>query len=102
MKSCDNCYWKVYRDMHCINEIIKPPDNICDKHNYKCACDDIAVVKYDGSLLCQDCFFESIEVQEEDVTHYHWDGEYLGSNNDMDEVFECIADGLDCEFEILD
>ena len=104
MKNCDNCYWKDYKGKHCVYQEVKPEENVCEEHSYKCQCgDDEAVVKYDGVPYCQECLFKSLEIEESTTTQYWWDGEYIGSDDDTDKVMENIISELgNGEVERLD
>lgn len=92
MKSCDNCYFRGYKDMFCINKTEKPKESICDGHSYICVkCDDIAGFEYKDKQYCEDCLLKEFEVESYTITHYTMNGEYLGCDDNMCEVISNIS-----------
>ena len=96
LKDCDNCYWKGYKNRFCIYEEVKPSENVCEKHNFICKkCDDEeAEYKFKGKYVCIDCLLKEFEVEESTTTHYYLQGEYIGSDDDMDEVILNLDDSI--------
>ncbi|MBU5440309.1 hypothetical protein KQI42_20140 [Tissierella sp. MSJ-40] len=94
IKSCDNCYWEGYRNMHCVYKEDKPKENVCKKHNFVCnTCGSNSEYKYDDEYYCSDCLIEQFNLIETTITHYYDDdnGEYLGSDEDIEEVFKALG-----------
>ena len=53
--------------------------------------------KENGEIICEDCFLEAF-CTTSTTTHYHsQDGDYLGSDDDLDEVIENLCDNTDFE-----
>ena len=107
MKSCDNCYWKYnlgFAGEYCTKTERKPNTNLCDNHDYKCSeCDSNAEIKDNKEYYCTDCFMKSLGVETYTQTHYIYDGEYMGSDDDIMEVLECITTNYcDEGIEMLD
>lgn len=98
MKNCDNCYWKNYKDKFCFDKEYKPVENVCDKHSFLCEkCDSSdAEYKYKGVHYCSECIINAFGVEESTVTHYYHDGEYLGNDEDFNEVISNL--NIDIEF----
>lgn len=96
-KSCDNCYWKHYTDMWCLYNPNKPKKNICENHHYICCeCEsDKSEYKYNEKYYCIDCLLKKFEVEAWTQTHYSIRGEYLGSDEDMDEVIQSLDSGIE-------
>lgn len=100
MKNCKNCYW-YFKDK-CLKEIEPPIDKDCEKHDHYCtACNSVADYKQGYLYYCQDCFLEVNGVKSFTVTHYTWDGEYMGNEDDIHEVIECVIENIDEEVVIL-
>jgi reverse gyrase len=96
-KNCSNCYWEGYKDMFCIYEKEKPVEETCNKHSYMCIeCDsEIASYKYKGKYYCQDCLLKQFNIEDYTVTHYMRDGEYLGSDEDIDQVINNLCEEIE-------
>lgn len=92
-KSCDNCYWASSNRGNCYYFEDKPESNICDRFDYKCCeCDgENATHEYKNNLYCTDCLLKELDVESWTVTHYMVDGEYLGSDDDIDGVIENLS-----------
>lgn len=95
-RNCDNCYLKGYKDMWCIKLQNQPAENCCDKHRFFChKCNSGNVqYEYNGELYCEKCLLQTFNVTEYTTTYYQLDGEYLGSEDDMDEVISNISDDI--------
>lgn len=94
-KNCDNCYWnyKENKGDWCGFKEVVPKERVCDKHDYECiSCSDQAEYKYKGDALCSNCLLEELGVETYTVTHYTLNDEYLGSDDDISEVINNIAD----------
>lgn len=53
--------------------------------------------KYDDDIICEECLLEIDGISTHTVTHYNLDGEYMGSDDDMQELVESICDYADYE-----
>lgn len=90
VKSCDNCYWhSAIDDEECIKKL-KPKDRECEEHTYECECGSEAEYKYEDDFYCTDCMVEQVGIDTYTTTHYMCDGEYLGCDDDLDEVINNI------------
>lgn len=100
MKNCENCYW-CFEDK-CIKGVL-PINEECGEYGYECSSCGHSLADYkQGDLYyCQDCFLGANDIETFTVTHYTWDGEYMGSEDDIDEVIEYVIDNIDEEVEIL-
>jgi hypothetical protein len=95
-KNCDNCYWKWYENKFCIYNESKPIENICDKHMYLCCeCGLGTEYKYNNKFYCGDCLLKEFDVTESTTIHYCLDGEYLGSNDDFQEVIRMLDSSIE-------
>ena len=101
-RSCDNCYnkYRLYDGKHCVFANIKPIENVCNRHSHICdKCeDDKAEYKYNEKLYCGGCLIEEFEVKEYTVTNYYHLGDFIGTDEDMEEVIL----GLDDDIKPLD
>lgn len=50
--------------------------------------------EYSDEIICEDCLLESDMITTDTVTHYYLDGEYLGDDNNLDEVIDNICDNI--------
>lgn len=50
--------------------------------------------EYSDEIICEDCLLESDMITTDTVTSYYLDGEYIGNDNDIDEVVNCICDNI--------
>ena len=50
--------------------------------------------KYSDEIICEDCLLESDMITTDTVTSYYLDGEYIGDDNNLDEVINNICDNL--------
>lgn len=101
-KSCSNCYWK-YSEAYALkvkkycawnNEEIK--ENMCKNHSYKCSCrNELAEYKYKDEYVCKECLLDMLGVETYTVTHYTLDDEYLGSDDDIDEVIKNLGKDIE-------
>lgn len=95
MKTCDNCYWRLRYGKHtfCLYHEDKQ-DTICKEHSYRCdMCGhEIARFEQNGFRHCVDCLLQENGVESFEVTHYTWDGDYLGNENDIDEVIDVVIE----------
>lgn len=95
--NCEECYWKFNNyENYCAYYNDEPKK--CDYFNFKCCdCDsECASYTYKEKRYCSECLINELGVQSYSVTHYELNGEYLGSDDDIDEVI----DNLKCDFEI--
>ena len=101
MKNCENCYW--YHREECFKRVTPPIQGDCEEYGYECSSCNLTLAHYkQGDLYyCQDCFLGANDIETFTVTHYTWDGEYMGSEDNIDEVIEYVIDNLDEEVEIL-
>lgn len=53
--------------------------------------------KYTGEVICENCLLERGEISTSITTHYCYEGEYLGSSDEIKEVFEKLCDYLNLE-----
>ena len=97
LKDCDNCYWRGYKNSWCVHERNKPIANTCEMHSFTCVkCDDdISEYKFKGEYVCTNCLLIEFEVEESTITHYYVRGEYIGSDEDMDEVILNLDDDIE-------
>ena len=97
LKDCDNCYWRGYKNSWCVHERNKPIANTCEMHSFTCVkCDDdISEYKFKGEYVCTNCLLKEFEVEESTITHYYVRGEYIGSDEDMDEVILNLDDDIE-------
>lgn len=95
--TCKSCYWKR-PDGGCTRHQSMSKD-ACEKYNPICKREeDVAEYKYKGEYYCANCILEKFNVEESTIINYYRDGEYIGSDEDMEEV----VGNLDIEIEILD
>ena len=45
--------------------------------------------------MCTNCLLKEFEVEESTITHYYVRGEYIGSDEDMDEVILNLDDDIE-------
>ena len=53
-------------------------------------CEEISVYKYNDEYWCQECLLKQFNVEEHIVTHYYIDGEFLGSDDNIEGVIHNI------------
>lgn len=96
LKTCDNCYWKGYKNKWCFYQEKMPKEYICNEHNFICQrCDSTdADYNFKGEYVCSECLLKEFEVEESTTTHYYLQGEYIGSDDDMDEVILNLDDSI--------
>ena len=103
---CRKCYWLSFGKKLCIYQHDLKNESeclLCDDFSYQCSeCDtEQGLYKYKGKVLCEDCLLNELnhEVQIEKVSTYEYflNGEYIGSDNDMDEVIDTLVDEFDIE-----
>lgn len=98
MEKCKECYWKekgkISEKRWCAFKE-KEPDT-CKYMQYQCEeCEeDEAEYEYKGQKLCSGCLIKTFELQEATTTHYYRDGEWLGSDDDFDEVIENLDEDI--------
>lgn len=91
-RNCDNCRWLL---THSFCKKDNPNDNICEEHNFICkSCGGIATYKYKGEFYCSDCVIGQFDVEEETVTRYYLNGEYIGNSDNFDEIIDNL-DGVE-------
>lgn len=90
-KSCKNCFWESEIEGHvwCAFQEQKPLENYCNKYDCKCeGCSvDIATLEHEGKKLCYDCLVHELELDTYTETHFYTGGVYLGTDEDMKEVY---------------
>lgn len=102
MSKCDDCYWLSYDNKECIynktNDISNKIDE-CKDFSKKCEeCKiDMAEFKYNDKMVCKDCLLEKIELEEISTISYYYNGEYVGDDNDVEEVYDFIEENFDVE-----
>ena len=103
---CRECYWLSYNKKLCIYQHDlnnKEECSECIDFSYNCSeCKtEQGLYKYTGKVLCEDCLLNELnhEVQIEKVTTYEYflNGEYIGSDNNMNEVIDILVDEFDIE-----
>ena len=96
-KECDNCYWEGYLTKFCYSEMTRPEENICPEHEFVCCeCEgEIAKYKYKDKHYCKFCLMKEFEVEEYSVTHYTLNGEYLGDEDEIDDVIHNLDDSIE-------
>lgn len=90
-KTCNKCYWESICK--------KDKSAICSEFEYECECGGLAIVTRDNKMYCNSCALELTDIEESMQTHYHLDGEYLGSDNDDIEDIILMAD---CGFKKIE
>lgn len=60
-----------------------------------CECEDKAEYKYNGKYYCSGCLLNEFDVEESTTTHYQLHGEYLGSDDDLEEVMLNLDEGIE-------
>lgn len=108
-RTCDNCYFlchNCYDDTYfCANhkKDKEKPSKVCDYHGYTCnKCKSEAGFMYNDEAYCLDCLLKENDVEECTTTSYYVDGEYLGSDDDIDEVLENLNNYVYGEITMLD
>ena len=48
--------------------------------------------EYSDEIICEDCLLEIDGITTETTTDYYLDGDYLGDDNNLDEVIDNICD----------
>ena len=48
--------------------------------------------KYDDEIICEECLLEIDGITTSTTTHYFLDSEYMGTDEDMNELVEKICD----------
>ena len=92
---CGKCYWllstgKCARALYNSECEFKRRCEVCGK--------DDGDFKYKGKLYCRDCLLEKFNVSQETVTRYYSeDGEFLGDDDNFDEVIETLKEIEDFE-----
>lgn len=92
---CDKCFWLLSTG-RCVRALT---NSEC-KFKRRCeVCDEGASdFEYKGKLYCIDCLLEKFNVSQETVTRYYSeDGEFLGDDNNFDEVIEALKEIEDFE-----
>lgn len=97
-ESCDNCYWKFCGHIKwCAYENFKPNENKCV--NYNATCDECngeqTEYKYNGKYYCWDCLMKKFKVEEHTMVSYYKGGEYLGNEDDWDEVIRNLNEDIE-------
>ena len=63
----------------------------CDR----CGCDyaeSYYKYEYSDEIICEDCLLEIDGITTSTTTQYFLDGEYMGSSDEIDELYETICD----------
>ena len=47
--------------------------------------------EYSDEIICEECLLESDMITTDTVTSYYLDGEYIGNDNDIEEVIDSIC-----------
>lgn len=96
-KNCDNCCWRLkYDSKFCMMEEVSPKENICDLYHSECdKCGNRAEYSFNEKHYCGDCLLSEFEVEQSSVTHYYHGGEYIGSDEDMDEVINNLDEDIE-------
>ena len=96
-RQCKECYWLSYNNKECIQLHDLNDENCCDFTHQCCNCDtEHAEYKYKGEMYCIHCLFDKLEVDTHTTEHYYIDGDYIGSDDDIDNVI----DNLKCDYDI--
>lgn len=91
-RNCNNCYWKLSNDDWCIKQVEETSKKICSEHSYECTeCDEQATHEYEHKQYCAECLLKEMNVETYQVTHYMIDGEYLGDEDELDEIIEKLG-----------
>ena len=81
--------------VYCSYQEVKPRENTCNKHRFKCnICGDCANYIFNDRYYCLDCLLNKFNCESSTTTHYFLDGEYLGSDDDIDKVIFALDDGI--------
>lgn len=95
-KSCNSCCWENYKDKFCFYEVSKPEISFCNEHNPNCIdCGFKAEYSFNEKHYCTDCLLNEFEVEQSTVTHYYHGGEYIGSDDDMNEVINNLDENVE-------
>lgn len=96
-KSCENCrFCEDLDEGTCV--LNKDTKADCSSHEFSCyECGSMADYSYEGNAYCQECLFGKFDIEETIETHYMLEGEYLGSDADIEEVIE----KLDGDIELI-
>lgn len=92
-KNCKNCYWLIEeKDLdRCIYNNQLLDKGACENHKYKCMyCENQAEYKIKDAYMCFDCLADEFELETYQVTHYEFNGENIGSDEDISEVINNI------------
>lgn len=93
-KSCNDCYFKSKDlDIHCFN-YDNQPDKVCDYFTPECECGYEGDYLYNDTYYCKQCILKEFGVETYTVEHYMLNGEYLGDDNDLDEVIENLSSNI--------
>lgn len=108
-RTCDNCHFLYYSRLDetyfCVNHLPdkNKPTKVCQYHGLSCnKCDCEAEYAYNDDVYCLDCLLKENDVEECTTTSYYVDGEYLGTDDDMDEVLENLNNYVYGEITMLD
>ena len=77
--------------------------NKCDRcfEVYEWVKDDEDLYKYEDKLYCWECLVEKLNddyiLDVSSITYYSLGGEYIGDENNIEEVIDSIVDNLDLE-----
>lgn len=98
MCKCSNCYWKdrtKYSERDWCGYYHEKPDK-CLYFEYECEIcgNDPARWDYNGDYYCFDCLIRKLGVEECTTVEYYKDGEYLGSDEDINEVVDGLNENI--------
>lgn len=108
-RTCDNCHFLYHSNLNEVYFCAKhkankeKPKEVCEYHGlscHKCSCE--AEFIYNDDMYCLGCLLEENDVEECTTTSYYVDGEYLGADDDMDEVLENLSNYVHGEITMLD
>ena len=104
MKTCDNCYWKGWVDKFCGYATERPEEDTCEEHKPLCeTCKTTSAdYKLGSQYYCSACAIKETVTECIQVTHYYYDGEHIGTDDDIDDVIDRICYHQSIQFEILE
>lgn len=108
-KTCDNCSrlyssstysidtGKIVHKYSCTNHAtdrVKPTE-ICEYHSYSCnKCSTEGEFIYNDKIYCLECLFDDLCIESYSTISYYQDGEYLGTDDDINEVLENLNEDI--------
>lgn len=93
-KNCSDCYFKSKTLDECYLGYDTQQSKDCDYFRPECKCGCDADYLYDDTYYCKECLLKEFGVETYTVEHYMLDGEYLGDEDDLDEVIENLSEKI--------